>query len=179
MASDKRPLLVNENQARALTSTFAHIEDLFAGVERAMLASEDPSTFSPYLADVSPVQRQVIADSLALLRAKMRETLDSLGIRIVSSKTGGLWRIRTNLSFAEIAIEDVSPSRLRGYGSLDSGAAELVERLEADLERDLRNLGIYLAGDAGSDFAGPLKAGAERDAGGTTKAPRRLDEEDS
>ena len=104
-----------------------------------------------------PAQQKVIADYLGLVRARLVGALDALGIPIEPARNSSSWAIMTTLSFAEIAIQDVSPGRLVGYGPLDEKAARAIEQLEADLERTLRRLRTYVSQGLGKDLGARLK----------------------
>jgi len=60
---------LNDNHRRALLVAFVHIDGLLAEMEAAAEASRSP--FPTLVPDLSNVQRQVLGDYLAQLRAKM------------------------------------------------------------------------------------------------------------
>ncbi len=147
---------LNESQGRALASALAYIDRLLLDVEAIASAAASRSPFSHYAADLSPTQRQVVADSLARIRARMAEALESLGVPTDGPRVSASWAVQTTLTCAEVTLDDVAPPRLRGYGELSPETAAAVERVEADLARSLRRLRTWLAQGLGRDLAGRL-----------------------
>jgi len=145
---------MNENHRRSLLSSFVYIDELLREVERAASSSQSP--FSDLISDLQPTQRQVVVDYVQKVREQMMDGLQVFGIQPRAPQVTGSWSIQTSLTFAEISIEDASPSRLRGYGVLSPEDQVLIERVEGDLERTIRRLQVYLVAGRGKDLGDRL-----------------------
>jgi GTP-binding protein EngB required for normal cell division len=80
----------------------------------------------------------------------------ALGLHLPPPRVQAAAAIQTTLSFAEIAIEDVDPRRLQGYGELGEQTSALVARVELDLIRALKRIRSFLTRRASGDLAGRL-----------------------
>lgn len=145
---------LNSNHQRSLLAGFHHIDELLADVEAAANASASP--FGTRFDDLSPVERQVVLDSVASIRQRMVSAVQAIGMSLPPPRTAASWAIQTGLSFARITVQEMDPKRLEGYGTVGPQAAALLERLNADLERSMTRLITYLVRGAGKDLSGRL-----------------------
>lgn len=152
---------LNANHVRALTSAFSQIDRLLADVERACAAQPSQSPFARYLADLTPAQRQLVLEYVERIRNRMGEVMAQLGVRDVVRRVAATWAISSDLTFMAITLDDVSPSRLRGYGELDAAAAAFVRRVLGDLDRSVTRVRAYLQQGLGRDLAARLERLAE------------------
>jgi GTP-binding protein EngB required for normal cell division len=146
---------LNENHERSLTSGFTYIDDLLVRIENASAGAG--SHFARSVADLSATQRQVVADYVERIRGQIEDAFRVLRIPVPPPRVRASWAIRTTLGSIEIALADMEPSRLRGYGPLGPEAAAQVERVVGDLDRTVRRLRTYLAQGLGQDLAGRLE----------------------
>jgi GTP-binding protein EngB required for normal cell division len=144
---------LGENHRRTLLAAFTQMDKLLLDIESAARARSPLSTIS---ADLAPVQEQVIADYVGRIRERVKEALARLGIALPAPRTTASWAIQTSLSFAQVALAEVSPSRLRGYGALADEDAALLASVEADLARLVRALHTYVAQGLGRDLSARL-----------------------
>ena len=148
---------LKDNHKRSLAAALSSIERLLCDVEAAGAKAKNPSIFARLIPDLSPVQAQVVADSIAQLRSRMEEIVRVLGLPIGEARVPVSRAIETSLLFAQIAIDEASPSRLRGYGEVGAEAAAALEALEADLSRRIARLRTYLHQGLGRDLAARLE----------------------
>jgi GTP-binding protein EngB required for normal cell division len=146
---------LNENHRRVLTATLTHLDKLLTDAEHAMTVSSSP--FARIASDLTSAERRVMEDHLARARAQLADAARALGLALPPPRVQAVAAVQTDLLFAEVAIEDVSPPRLRGYGDLDQDAAILIERVESDLIRTLQRARSFLARRASGDLAGRLE----------------------
>ncbi len=142
---------LNENHRRALTAAFQHLDKLLTDVEAASAATR--SSLSEFVADLSPTQQQVLADSVSQLRSKMTDALKAMDIRIQIPDRPASWAIQTGLSLARITVQEIAPKKLLGYGPLGDGTLALIGQLDADLERGIGRIQAYLSQGLGKDLA--------------------------
>jgi len=122
---------LNENHRRAILAAFRTIDKLLEDVENAKASAASP--LSRLFNDLTPTQQQVIGDYVAT--------------SVKPPGTAASWAIQTGL--AQITVQEIAPSRLKGYGPLDQEASILIERLNADLERSIRRLNTYPTAGSG------------------------------
>ena len=140
---------LTENHRRALTAGFGHIAELLDKIERTV--AEEPGPFTRHLQDLTPSQRRLASASVTALRARLADAFKALDMPLPPPTAPASAAVRTYLDFAAIALEDMSPERLRGYGALGADTAALLRLVETDLGVVLRRCRAMLA--EGSDLA--------------------------
>jgi hypothetical protein len=142
---------LNENHQRALLAVCKYMDFLLAEALAGLGPGDDESIFSPTVSDATPVQRKVIADHAARLRGALRTALDSCAIPVRPPTVGALWNIRCTLISMDIALEDMSPRHLRGYGAIDETTAAGIAALQAQIRARLNELKALLESGPGDD----------------------------
>jgi signal recognition particle receptor subunit beta len=148
---------LNDNQKRHLVVTFAHVDNLLADALQALSSAEAPSPFQRHLPDSLPVQRKVIGDYIGQLRSMMVSILESQGIATPKPQVSSLWAFQTALLSAKLAVEELRPRHMRGYGELPDDAAHKLEVATTQLLDVLDRMSSYLAGGAGQDLEARLE----------------------
>ena len=146
------PLHLNENHQRTLLAGFRYIDNLLAEALAGLHSGDDGSIFSPTVPDATPVQRRVITDQAARLRRTLRAALDACAIPVSPPTVGALWNVRCTLISLDIALEDMSPDHLRGYGAIDETTAAGVSALQAQIRTILGELQAYIESGLGGDL---------------------------
>ncbi len=147
---------LNDNQKRRLLTTFEHLDGVLADALQALVSAEAPSPFQRYQPDSLPVQRKVLADYVSRLRGTMVRMLESQGIAVPKPKVSSLWSFQTTLLLAKIAVEELAPKYMRGYGELSEDAAHELDVLTTGLMDVLDRMSGYLARGAGQDLQARL-----------------------
>lgn len=135
---------LNPAQARALKAAFTHVSDLLEGVLRIAQGSLTP--FDRQHVDLTPEEAGKLIVVVPAIRARMLEALGKLDVPTPEADRSARWTIRTALSFAELALSEVTPAELVGYGPLDDATGEAVTGLVTDLRRMLAQAGEGLRG---------------------------------
>ena len=135
---------MNENHQRHLACSFRYIDTMLGEADR-ILEAADVSPFARYLHDVSPEQRQAAEAQIATLRGTMVEIMGELGVSAHEPRTSALLAARWILSAARIALADIRPKVLRGYGTLSDIDTQRVEAVVADMDARLARLDAELA----------------------------------
>jgi GTP-binding protein EngB required for normal cell division len=147
-------LTLNDNHRNALHSGFKYIDKLVSeGFEGVIANGESGAVFDPLVADATPVQQKVIADQLARLRRAIRTALGAFNIPVRPPTISALWGLRTNLNFIEVAVEELGPKHLRGYGVIDAATEIGVNAQLAQIRTIIAELSRYLADGLGGDLA--------------------------
>ena len=125
------PATLNDNQARRIASTFAYVDSLLREVDR--LARDQISSFSREQRDLSDVESRLLLSVVDAVRSRMLATLDHLGLPRPAVNLSARWSITTNLRFIDIALSELTPKTLRGYGEIDGDSAAEVGGVAAEL----------------------------------------------
>jgi hypothetical protein len=142
---------LTDNHRRGILSGLSYLERLLVDSE-TILNSASTFSLSRNKSDVSPIQRQVSLDYIARIRDRMEEVVRLVGLTPPEARTGKRWEIQVTLLSAEIAIEEISPKSLIGYGKLDSTTSESLDRILTDLTRLFQQLRRYLSKDSTDDL---------------------------
>lgn len=121
---------LGEFHKRRILVTFQHIEKLLSQ-SLHVLARAQSDLHELDLKDISPSKRPQIENYIKLIRKQMRGFLERAKIDLPKPSTPSSWILRTNMTSVDIALEDLYPKKLRGYGDMDPAAAsELTHTLQ-------------------------------------------------
>ena len=140
---------LNESHRRRLLANAQYADKLLSDVEGILNASESKSPFPKYRPDVSLHQMRVIRSQISRFRDHLGRALSAVGIEHGGAQFGSLHSIRVTLAFVRIAVQEMAPEYLHGYGELSDGAALELRGLSTELEGLINTLERNLAlGDA-------------------------------
>lgn len=109
---------LNEHQARRLRVTCQYIDKLLGEVEEILNIAASKAAFPLYASDVAPAQRRTIDDYISRVRAQLVRVLDGQGIATEKPSIPASRAIHVALGAVDIAIEELKPEYMRGYGEL-------------------------------------------------------------
>jgi hypothetical protein len=135
---------LNDNQKRHLLSTVKHVDSLLGDAFQVLSSAEASSPFQSYIPDALPVQRKVIGDYLIRLRDLMVRILEEQGIAIPKPDISSVASFRNALLFAQIAVEELGPRYMRGYGEVSDEVAHELNVLTAQIKDVLDGMNDYL-----------------------------------
>ncbi len=135
---------LNDNHRNTLLAGLKYMDRLLAEGFAGLAPANEGAVFAPMIPDATPMQRKVIADLVAQVRRTMRATLEACEIPIRPPTLGALWSLRSALTAVQIAVEELGPSYLSGYGALDEETVASVSVLQAQLRASLNELQKYL-----------------------------------
>jgi GTP-binding protein EngB required for normal cell division len=147
---------MNEYQQRRLLHGFQRVDELLSEAERIM-ASVDASAFRRYAVDTTPLQRKVTHDYAVRVREGMCRILDELQISLPPPNSGALWAARGHISFALVAVAEMTPERLRHSGELADEDSRRINQIVAELNGGLKKLEDFLAQGAAGDLQARLQ----------------------
>lgn len=153
---------LNANHARALYAAAVAVDRLLGEMEA--LATSRDSPFRRYVDDLSPVQKQLLTAFTRAARLRMVGALSQFGVPAPAPSGSARATARNALTFAEIALQEVEPSHLRGYGMLSSEAEAAIERMLADLAATLGSVREFLAETVDDDLGDRIARLDERTA---------------
>lgn len=128
---DRRGTSLNANQARRIAATFSHIDDLLQNVER--VARAQPSAFSREQADLSETEARLLLSLVETARVRMLAAIDHLNLPRPKANNSARWSITTAFRFIDIALADLTPQTLAGYGSIDTTSGAEVSAVASEL----------------------------------------------
>jgi GTP-binding protein EngB required for normal cell division len=143
---------MNESQKRSVLFGLLDIHRRMAEMEAMLAQCTIDSPFSPFVNDLSPTESQVVRDYFGRIRTTMVASLREVGIPLESNSTSVRWSLQVGMPFLSIALAEMAPDRLRGYGFLDAAGEATVVKIQQDLRRLVDRLGAYLHQGLGRDF---------------------------
>lgn len=157
LGADLRPDSLNEAQRRRLLSSARYIDQLLSEIESILNSADSKCLFPKYRLDVTPAQAKLIRNSIARLRELLARALDKLGVIHQGPPFDALRSIRITLGFVQVAVEEMAPKYLRGYGSLPQSTVSQLQGVCTELEGLLKRLDTWLAQGATADLQARLR----------------------
>lgn len=148
---------LNEAQRRHLLSNARYADQLLSDVEAILNASESKSIFPKYIPDVSLAQVKLVRNYIVRFRDQLARVMDGLGIVHQGAGFGSIHSIRVTLTFVRIAVQEMAPRYLEGYGELRESAVPQLQGLCAELEGLLERMGGFLAEGSTADLQARLE----------------------
>ncbi len=161
---DAAPAL-NENHRRHLLASCQHIDRLLSDIDDIVTAAESASPFARYAADLPPALTRLLRDYIVRLRTDMLRILERHDARPAGRRISAVHAIRTALGFVEVAVEELKPEHIRGYGEVPEALVPEINGFVEELKSVVRSLDQALAagasGDARQRLARLEQAGAD------------------
>src|SRR5215472_100041 len=142
--SNAQDRLFNEFQQNRLSVTCNYIDALLKDIEEVLNSTASKSPFPKYVSDISPAQRAAIEDYIASFRARLVRVLETVRVPLPGGRISAVHSVRTTLSCIDIAVEELRPRYMRGYGELPEAAQEALNGIVADLSDVVRQFNGYL-----------------------------------
>jgi GTP-binding protein EngB required for normal cell division len=148
---------MNDNHTRHLLATFRHIDGLLSEVDHVLATAGLTSPFAEYTQDSTPVQRKVVHDYIQRVRQAMGHAMTDLGLPRPAPVCGALWAASGHFNFAHIAVAEIEPQRLLGYGALSGEDIKAIGGVAAELNAAIERLMAYLAKGPDADLQARLQ----------------------
>jgi len=156
-AMGRRSGQLNDPQQRHLRVSCQYVDRLLSDMESVLHAAASKSPFPRYVADLTPAQSGVIEDHIHRLRLQLVRTLAWQHMEPQPPEIPATRAVITDLSFIEVAIEEMKPRYMLGYGAVPEDAVSelngVIDELRSvvqGMQRYLRELGANLDSRAGS-----------------------------
>jgi hypothetical protein len=147
---------LNEPQQRHLWTSVQYADKLLSEIEEILTAASSKSPFPKYQVDVTPAQSKVINDYIARIRAQMLRILEGQRIPVPRPQLGAIHAIRVTLAFVRIALIEIGPRYMRGYGEVPESEVAELNGLVTELNTLVDKLDAYLAQGLGQDLGARL-----------------------
>lgn len=145
-AVSRKPGQLHKPQQRHLRVTCQYVDRLLGDIESVLYAAASKSPFPRYVSDISPMQSGVIQDHILRMRSQLIRTLAWQQMEPQPPEIPATRAIHTDLSFIEIAIEEMRPSYMLGYGAVPddavkelNGAIDELRTLVEGMQRYMRH----------------------------------------
>jgi hypothetical protein len=143
---------LNEHQQRRLVVTCQYVDRLLGDLERSFTEAPSKSPFGRYANDLAPAERHLVHDYLARLRTQRLRILEGQGLSPTPRRTGLRWAILTHLAYVEVAVEELKPHYMQGYGTVLPEAAAALNGIIEELHATIGQLAQYLSIERSEDL---------------------------
>ena len=137
-------ITLNGAQRQRLLITCRHIDKLLGDIEATLNAAASKTVFPSYVNDVTPAQQKTMEDHIARVRGQLLQVLAGESLAPEPPRISAAHSIHVNLIFVDIAIAELAPRYMRGYGPVsEEGAADL-NSIVAELQSAIKELTRYV-----------------------------------
>jgi GTP-binding protein EngB required for normal cell division len=143
---------LNSNHERRLSVTCRYIDKLLADMESILSVSSSRLAFPQYTPDLTSAQRRVVEDYIGRIRAQLIRVLDGQNIERPSADIPVGRSLHSTLTFVDLAVEELKPEYMRGYGEVPPQAAVELNGIAGELQGLVRQLDHYLTRGAGENL---------------------------
>jgi GTP-binding protein EngB required for normal cell division len=136
--------VLNPHQQRHLRVSFQEADRLLSEIERVLNSTASKSPFPTYIVDLTPSQRKTIEDYISRIRARLVRVLDGQNIEVEPPSIPAMRAIHSALTFIEIAVEELGPRYMQGYGEVSPIAAAELSGIVGELGALVQQLDRYV-----------------------------------
>ena len=141
---DEKHSSLNSSQRHRLLTTCKHIDALLGNIEETLNPAASKRIFTNYISDITPRQRRTIEEHIARVRAQLLQVLAGQSLAPQEPRISAAHSIHVGLTFIEIAIAELAPRYMRGYGPVSEQAATDLYGAIAELQSTVRELHGYM-----------------------------------
>ncbi len=141
---DQKHNTLNASQRHRLLITCKHIDELLGDIEETLNAAASKRIFTSYLNDITPRQRKTIEEYIARIRAQLLKVLAGQSLAPEEPRISAAHSIHVGLTFIDIAIAELAPRYMRGYGPVSEQGATDLHRIVAELQAAVKELHGYV-----------------------------------
>lgn len=129
---------LNASQQRYVTAVLAEVGRHLDSVESTLAAEQ--SSLKQGQAGFSADECSRLQTFMAEMRADIRKLISQLAIVQPETGISSRWSVHTHLEFSDVEFQELSASKLRGYGALDERTYAELEQAINGLRKRLRNV---------------------------------------
>jgi len=129
---------LGDTHKKALLSHFKYVDSLLAQIEYLAKEENLQSPFAGYEIDTTTEKTKVIETHVAHIRSVMLRILASKDVSIDIQNVGVAKAVNTNLTFADITIEEIRPKYMRGYGELADGCDDELNEVVLEIQKAIK-----------------------------------------
>jgi GTP-binding protein EngB required for normal cell division len=135
---------LNENHKRRLLAVFEHADELLNRSLNAAAPSR-PGRYSRCVQDMSGSEVHWIESYSEKIRDQIYGLLQRFEVNLPAPTTSASWILKTGLVSLDIALEELYPSQMAGYGAIDQAAASELTWTLQEIRRLLKQLLVFLS----------------------------------
>jgi GTP-binding protein EngB required for normal cell division len=143
---------LNEFQARRLRVTCQYMDKILADVEGILNTAASKAAFPRYSPDIAPVQRRTIEDYVSRIRSQLIRVMEGQGIVRGKPLIPASRAVHVMLGAVDIAVEELKPKYMRGYGEVPESVATELNGIVGELAGLVSRLNRYLSQGVSQDF---------------------------
>jgi GTP-binding protein EngB required for normal cell division len=148
---------LNEAQRLRLSVSCQYIDRLLTDIGNILHAASSPSPFAKYIVDISPAQARVLEDYIHRLRGQLLRSLAWQQLEPGDPTIPATHAILTNLSFIDIAVEELRPRHMRGSGAISDGIAGGLNGVVHELRSLIEGMNRLLRQEMGTNLEARLE----------------------
>jgi GTP-binding protein EngB required for normal cell division len=143
---------LNPFQANRLRVTCQHIDKLLSEIEQILNTTTSKAAFPRYAPDILPAQRRTVEDYIARVRAQLTRILEGQGTRREKASIPASRAVHSHLGAIHIAVEELKPKYMRGYGEVPESVATELNGIVGELGGLIQRFDRYLSEGTGEDL---------------------------
>ncbi len=145
-------ITLNPSQRQHLLVTCKHIDKLMGDIEQTLNAAASKSVFPNYVSDITPLQRKTIEDYIARIRGHLLQVLAGQSLSPEKPRISEAHSVNVNLTFVEIAVAELAPHYMRGYGPMSQEGAADLNGIVGELQSAVKELVRYVSQPRAGDL---------------------------
>jgi len=153
----RTPALLNEHQRTRLRISSQYIDKLLVAIEDILHSATSQSPFPRYVVDLNPGQIHVLEDYIRRLRSQLVRTIAWQQMKPEPPEIPATRAILANLSFIDIAIEELKPTYMRGSGAVPEDVIDELNGVVHELRALNNGMEHYLRVESTTDLAERLQ----------------------
>jgi hypothetical protein len=131
---------LNPHHHRRLRATFQYIDNLLSEIEAILQPRDSGALFQRYSVDFAPSQRVLLQSGIAELRGHLVQAMKDYNVNVGSPSISAVQAVHSALSFIDIAVTELRPRYMLGYGAVGPEAAAQLDRTADQLEQLVHHL---------------------------------------
>jgi GTP-binding protein EngB required for normal cell division len=148
---------LNGPQQRRLNITCEYVDKLLSSIEHILHSAASKSPFPHYIVDITPAQARAIEDHIRRLRSQLLRALAWQHLKPDPPDIPATRAVMTNLTFIDIAIEELKPSYLRGSGGVPEDAVDELNGVVHELSSLVQGMERYVRQELGTNLESRLR----------------------
>jgi len=148
---------LNEHQKTRLRITCQYIDKLLRDIENILHAATSESPFPRFIVDINPAQVRVIEDHIRRLRSQLVRTIAWQQMKPEPPNIPATRAVLTNLTFVDIAIEELKPHYMKGSGPVPEDAVSELNGVVYELRSLVSGMERYLKQELTTDLEERLR----------------------
>ena len=130
---------LGEYHKRRIIATFQQVDELLSQITHVLVRARSDSQ-SGHVQNVSPSKFLRFENHIELIRKHMSSFLERFQIGSPKKSLPSNWIMKTILISADVALEDIYPAKMKGYGEMDSEVARELTHTLQEIRKQVNQL---------------------------------------